>query len=294
MSGRSRLLLTLVVCLFPVGAHCVAIDLNAPRAALLQDDGISPCGPGIECPRESNTIIDFEADEPGPKANGLSSAGNNEVTFSDTLGEDLIVSDFGVFGRSLAVLGKDASALRMDLAVATPINWLSIAYNVDPSGPLPADEPSYAYVQLYLRDELLAEVVERAFIDENPAIQAGFCCDPFTTFDNARFVLTDAVDDFGTLTPTEPLPLIEIVDSIEYGWRVQGGGGDGDGNGGSPLPEPGSPGLFGLVLAGLAASRWRNQQRRLTTRRVGRLQPWCRFGSTPAVRDRLSPATSGH
>jgi hypothetical protein len=182
----------------------------------------------------------------------------------------------------------------MDLAIATPINWLSIAYNVDPSGPLPADEPSYAYVQLYLRDELLAEVVERAFIDENPAIQAGFCCDPFTTFDNARFVLTDAVDDFGTLTPTEPLPLIEIVDSIEYGWRVQGGGGDGDGNGGSPLPEPGSPGLFGLVLAGLAASRWRNQQRCLTTRRVGRLQTWCRFGSTPAVRDRLSPATSGH
>jgi hypothetical protein len=136
-----------------------------------------------------------------------------------------------------------------------PLNWLSIAYGFSsiPEG----DELIYAYVQLYyvqvyLGNDLVAERVERWSIeDENPTIQAGFCC----AFDNARFVFADASDDFGTCTPTEPLPLIEIVHSIEYGWRIRGGGDDGDGNGGGPVPEPGSLGLFGLVLAGLTASR---------------------------------------
>ena len=81
-------------------------------------------------------VIDFESDAPGSVANGFASAGSPFVQFSDSMGSDLEIGDFGSQGdgQSLAVLSDDASELVIDL------NYIATSISLDFGN----DDPGYS------------------------------------------------------------------------------------------------------------------------------------------------------
>src|SRR4051812_44228936 len=93
-------------------------------------------------------LIQFEGDVAGSKPNDFVSEASARVSFSDSLGADLQLQDFGVqgIGKSLAVNGDDASKLLINLAGSA--SSLSLDFgNDDPGFSSLGDR---AWLQLFL------------------------------------------------------------------------------------------------------------------------------------------------
>lgn len=177
-------------------------------------------------------VINFEADSGGGKPNGFVSASGAGVSFSDTLGANLNVSNFGIQGigtRSLGVFGDDASRLRMDFD--SPANELSLVFGNDDS--CCSTVGDRAWLELYDGGTLVGTVsvtMNRNDLADQTISYAG------AAFNNALFWYGNASG-----TPTN---LTEIVDNVTF-------------NTATATPEPASLALFGAGLLGLAGLRRR-------------------------------------
>lgn len=83
-------------------------------------------------PRAQPITLNFAGDVDGSKPNGLASLASPAVTFSDTKGADLQVSDFGTQSRGRALVvntDRDNSAFRITLA--RPTTLISLAFGND-------------------------------------------------------------------------------------------------------------------------------------------------------------------
>lgn len=176
------------------------------------------------------TLIDFESQAAGNKANGYTIGG---VSFSDSNGQGLNVGNYGSqgHGNSLAVFDDyDGSKLVMDFTKNA--NYLSFEFgNDDPGWTRPGD---LAYLTLFNNGLQVGQVsveMNRNDIMDQTITASG------VTFDQAIFYY-DA----------HPNGLIEIVDNINY-------------NEAAPVPEPGTIALLGLGMAGLAVYGKRRTQK---------------------------------
>ena len=171
-------------------------------------------------------VVDFTGETTGGKANGYTVGG---IAFTDTLGANLSVGDFGVqsHGNALAVSGDDASKLAMSFATATS---LSMEFgNDDPRFSSAGDR---AWLQAYLGSTL----VGTSFVTMNrdDIMNQTISISGVGTFDNAVFFYGNAAG--GTIN------LVEIVDNINVTGAV-------------PEPETYALMLAGLGVVGFVARR---------------------------------------
>lgn len=184
-------------------------------------------------------IIDFEADTPDYQPNGFSSSGHPNVTFTDTVGAGLRISNFGSqgIGQSLAVEGdNDGSKLQIDFSPS--VSYLSLAFgNDDPAYSNPTD---LAWLEIWNGSSLVTTISMSMNRDDIMNQSISYSGGPFN---RAFFWYGDGLGN--PYTSGSFTGLIEIVDSIEY--RV--------------VPEPTST-LATAALLGLGAfglRRWRNR-----------------------------------
>ena len=144
-------------------------------------------------------MIGFENDPAGAKPNGWKSADSSIVSFSDSLGANLDVNNYGSQskGQALAVNGDDQGYLQMRFSV--PMCQLRLWFgNDDPGFSNPGDK-----ARLVARDSGGAIVGQRAVVlnrDDRMNQKISFTGGPFVSADFWYAVTTSG--------------LIEIVDNI--------------------------------------------------------------------------------
>lgn len=185
-------------------------------------------------------IINFETDTTGGKANGFSPVGHPLVTFTDTVGTGLDVSNYGGQGsgtRSLAVFNDgDASKLQINFGAA--MSYLSLDFGNDDAFYTIAGDR--AWLELFngaTSVGVFSVVLNRNdLMDQSIVGTAG-------AFDRALFWYGDAAGGPNTGGGQANVGLIEIVDNIDY--RPATG-----------TPDAGSTlALSVLALMGLVAAR---------------------------------------
>lgn len=146
--------------------------------------------------------IDFAGDTAGAVPNGFQSVASSSVSFSDTMGADLFVGDFGVqsHGQGLLVGNDDASALRIQLA--HPTTALSLAFgNDDPTVVTTSDK---AVLKLFRGSKLVA--TKSVLVNANDVMDQRIGQKKGPLFNRAVFQYV--------LANNTPANLIEIVDDI--------------------------------------------------------------------------------
>ena len=153
--------------------------------------------------------IDFESDAPGAVPNGFISVDSPLVSFTDSMGADLQIGDYGVQsnGQAMAVFFDDPSFLRMDFSV--PMQSITLSFgNDDPGFSAPGDE---AELRIFNGATLVQSV--RVVMNRNDLMDQtiGFSGAPF---DRAEFFydvtgvgLIEIVDDI-ILTPVVAAPTL--------------------------------------------------------------------------------------
>jgi hypothetical protein len=179
---------------------------------------------------QAAVVIDFESDATGAKPNGWQSDDSALVSFSDSMGANLGVGDYGSqsHGQALAVNGDDASYLIMDFA--SPVSFLSLEFgNDDPGYSTAGDEAVLTAFLGAVQVGQTSVVMNRDDIMNQSITVSG------VTFDRATF--------FYDVTG---VGLIEIVDNIQFE--------------SSAVPAPGAI-VLGSLGAGLVG--WLRRRRTL-------------------------------
>jgi hypothetical protein len=174
---------------------------------------------------QAAVLVDFESDTTGYKPNGWTSVDSSLISFSDSLGEDMEVLDFGDQGdgQSLAVNWDDASYLIMDFAAL--VDSLSLDFGND--DPYWSEASDLAILTVYLNGTQVGQTTVEMNRDDimNQSISISG-----VTFDRATFFY-DAHSSYYT-------GLIEIVDNVRFELA------------GSTVPAPGAI-LLGTLGTGL-------------------------------------------
>lgn len=182
------------------------------------------------------TIITFDHEVVEAKPNGYTVSG---VTFVDTLGDDLFVTNEGGGNHAFAVLIDDEGFLGMIFSSVS--NSLSLSFGNDNAGF--TKDGDIALLMLYLNGAPVGQtsvVLNRNNLIDQTISLAGI------NFDVALFGYANSNGI--------PITLTELVDNITFSEA---------GTGPAPVPEPASLALLGLGLFGVVLSR------RKTAGRVG-------------------------
>jgi hypothetical protein len=181
-------------------------------------------------------LIDFESDTTGAKPNGWQSVDSSLVTFTDSVGAELDVNNYGVQGdgQSLVVSDDyDDSALIMDFSIL--LQSLSLDFgNDDPSWSDPGDE---AVLTLFNGATLVDEI--RVVMNRDDEMNQ--------TIAFAGQLFNKAVFFYDIKNANRP-GLIEIVDNIRFETGA--------------VPEPtaiAAWSVLGLIGAGLIHRRRRSR-----------------------------------
>jgi hypothetical protein len=183
-------------------------------------------------------VVNFENDPAGSKANGFVSVDSPLVSFTDSIGSDLNISNYAPqsIGNGLAVPGDDASSLIMDFSAS--VSDLSLVFgNDDPGFTSPGD---LARLQIFNGLTLLNTVdvlMNRDDIANQTISFAG------SAFNRATFTF---VNSSGS-----PINLIEIVDNVTF-----------NAAGAEAVPEPFT--IVGTLIGGSAALRMRKKLKTTT------------------------------
>lgn len=181
------------------------------------------------------TVITFDDQIVEAKPNGYTVSG---VTFFDTNGEDLVVTDIDGDNRALAILIDDESILGM--LFPSKSNSLSLTFGND--NPDNSSEGDIALLRLYLEGELVGKTSVR--LNRNNRLDQSIALAGID-FDLASFGYADSNE--------QPIQLTELVDNITF---TEAGAGP------APVPEPASLSLLSLGLFGVALSRHKTKRRK--------------------------------
>ncbi len=182
--------------------------------------------------------IDFEADTLGAKTNGFNPVGNTDISFSDTSGAGLNISDITptTDGQGLIVGGSGTSQLQIDLS--EPVTNFMIEFGIaDPNSLSLLD---IAVLQGFSGGSLAATIIVLLDADNilNQTAAIGGA-----TIDQAFFFFAN-ISNF-----LQPINLIEVVDNISF-----------DVVNVAAVPLPAALPLFGTGLALMGFIGWRRKR----------------------------------
>lgn len=159
----------------------------------------------------ATVTVDFEGDAAGNVANGFTSSGSSIVSFTDSIGSNLEIGDYGTQtdGQSLLVRHDDPSTLIMTFTQL--VSNLSMSFgNDDPGFSLAGD---VAVLQGYLGGVLKGISLVVMNRDDIMNQTIGFFGQPI---DKAVFYYGRLVVGPDSSVAINPIDLIEVVDNITF------------------------------------------------------------------------------
>lgn len=187
--------------------------------------------------------ISFENDTDGTKPNGFVSNDSSLVRFSDSIGSDLSVGNFGneSIGKGLITSFDDTSSLIIEFS--TPVNFFSLVFgNDEPDITLDGD---IAKLDIFNNSEFISTVTVALNRNNNADQTISFSN---AIFNRAAFTFSDSGGN--------SIDLAEIVDNVTFE----------PSNGGAAVPFELSPGLGSLALGVCGAIAYFKDNKKRKTR----------------------------
>lgn len=179
--------------------------------------------------------IDFESDSTGGVSNGFSSVDASGVYFSDSVGSNLSLGNYGSQGdgTSLAV-SSDLDGSELIINFDFLISFLSLDFGNDDAGySSPGDLATLTLFNSGVQVGISSVVLNRDDIMNQTVSFEGLL------FDSARFSYTNS--------QYSPIGLTEVVDNISFQ------------NAAVDVPEPSTLAVFALGLMGLVSRKLKKQ-----------------------------------